>query len=322
MLPVPGLEVFRGSSEGDDWSLLVTSSLQGTVFQDGRLLKYHDLVSDIWFVARNGEIKAGVAVLRRAGNVLPGMPFAYYQGVMFSPDVDGLPIPRKSFWLLTLTNLLLETLTREYGQLHFGLHHSITDIRGFDWFNYGRPGQRRCTITPRYTALLDCSELRSVEAVLKAGRKDRRQDLRRAQQEGLTVSSGNDVDLLLRLYSAMFERQGTLVSADHRRALRAMATAAVTESIGEILFVTDRDREPVAAQLALYDSRSGHAVANASIDDGRLAGAATMACVAFVNRVFDKKLQWADFNGANSPARADFKHSLGASPRLFFDIHL
>ena len=36
--------------------------------------------------------------------------------------------------------------------------------------------------------------------------------------------------------------------------------------------------------------------------------------------IFKKKIKYLDFNGCNSPNRADFKHSFGAEPVLFFRV--
>ena len=36
---------------------------------------------------------------------------------------------------------------------------------------------------------------------------------------------------------------------------------------------------------------------------------------------FNKKMRYLDFNGCNSPHRADFKHSFGAEPKLYFRIN-
>lgn len=315
---VKGLKT-RRCEDLSEWDAFVRASPQGNIFCDSRLATAVDDKFEPWFLLRGDDVKAGIPLFRRPDGGATTMPFTYYQGLLLSPDVAQMKNQRYSNWLLQIVTRFLSDLTDCYSSLRLSLHPSLTDIRGFDWFNYGGPG-RRCRILPRYTAIIDCDQVGDTQTLLKASRKDRRQDFRRAHDNRLKVVRDADVECLVSLYCDMFATQGIEVSGEHRSTLRRLSEAAISHDFGELLFVVDDKSKIQAAQLVLYDEHSGHAVAQASRETGRGNGASTLACVEFLEHVRKRGLRWADLNGANSPDRADFKHSLDAPPQLFFEI--
>jgi hypothetical protein len=316
-----GMEVGRCHDQ-DLWDRFVASSPQGAVFCSSHFLAACDADVDYWMLERNGVAKIAMPVVHRSGEPW-SPPFSYYLGPMLAPEIDDLPIHRKAGWLQSAMAELLQALAQHYDAFILEMHHTLDDVRAFDWFNYHAPESGRCKIEPRYTGLVDLTVTQSVDELLRQGRKDRRQDRRRAEEAGLVMRHSRDVDdieLLIELYAETFQRQGLETNPDDIDALVSISNAALKNGFGEFIVIEDVNAKALATQLCLMDQRSAHAVANASRSEALNSGASALACLGFVNTALREGLRWADFNGANSPDRADFKHSFGAAPALYFSI--
>lgn len=302
------------------WNEFVAHSPQGSVFCDTRLLDAHGVDYDLWLLRKGSVPALGVVITKRHGRPTGPLLFSYYQGPLFGAHVETLPHYRQSRWMLDLFEVCLNELSARYNLLHFVLHHSVSDVRAFDWFNYHNPEKGRFAITPRYTALIDLAAFNSFEAFMRSVRKDRRQDRRVALENGVTVDDSRDVDLLVDLYEMTFARQGLPIEKNELHLLATLAEATLCNGLGRLLMARTKDGTAIAAQLFLQDRRCGHAVAAASHPEHRDLGGGTLVCLEFIRHCLDNKLDWVDFNGANSPDRAEFKHSFGARPQLYFDV--
>lgn len=307
-------------NDRETWNRFVAESPQGSIFCDTRLLDAYDVDYDLWFLYKGGLPAVAVPIIRRGKEVLGPQPFAYYRGPMFAPEVNALQHYRTSSWIIDLTQALLSELSERYDSLCFSLHYSLNDVRGFDWFNYHNPDGGRFEIAPRYTALVDLESFLDFDDFIHAVRKDRRQDRRNALENEVVIEETRDIALLSDLYEMTFSRQGLTVAAEEMKILWAVTEAALKHGFGQLLVARASDGRAVSAQLIYYDHRSAHAVIGANSPQSRLIGAGTFICFEFVRRSWERKLKWADFNGANSPDRAEFKHSFNAIPRLYFTV--
>ena len=77
----------------------------------------------------------------------------------------------------------------------------------------------------------------------------------------------------------------------------------------------------IASQLIFFDLKSAHAVAQVTDSKYLKQGVSSYLTDRIIEYSFNKKMRYLDFNGCNSPHRADFKHSFGAEPKLYFRIN-
>lgn len=314
-----GIDV-RLCTDSDFWNNFVDQSPQGSVFCRTELFDAYDASVDRWIIARKDSPVAALPIVHSNGHSPGLLPFTYYQGMMFSEEVNRLPPHRKFGWLQEIIAHALEVTTTRYESISLSLHHSFDDIRAFLWHNYHNPEAGQFRVVPRYTALLDLSRFPDEPSYRRAIRKDRRQDLGYAVKAECRISESEDVSLLLELVTASFAAQNIRPDPAELQALQAVASHGLTSGFAELLVAELAEHGPVAAQLVYYDTHSGHAVAAGNRGERRSAGAGAMLYLEMFRRCRARGLRILDFNGANSPSRADYKHSFGAMPRLFFAV--
>ncbi len=96
--------------------------------------------------------------------------------------------------------------------------------------------------------------------------------------------------------------------------------STLREGVGHVLLIRDRDGSVVSGQFFLKDAETFHAVAHGANMDGLSFGASAFCYRSLVNLAMESGVRYIDLNGANSPNRADYKHSWFAEPKLFFNI--
>ncbi len=81
-----------------------------------------------------------------------------------------------------------------------------------------------------------------------------------------------------------------------------------------------RDPTGVALAIALIFSDYDGTVHVPAVGTGDTRFGGTLLYFAILDQALADGAKSVDFNGANSPKRAYFKHSIGARPVLYFDI--
>ena len=129
---------------------------------------------------------------------------------MFSNEVNNLDNKRKFLWFYQITTALSKNITNYYKNFFLSLHHSINDIRGFDWWNYNT-SKKKFIIQPRYTAILNIKKFRNFNHYLESIRKDRRQDYNKAKNKGYSVSFINDLNIFKEFYEMTFKKNKQII---------------------------------------------------------------------------------------------------------------
>jgi hypothetical protein len=144
------------------WNEFVALSPQGTHYCSDEIITALGCVADYWLVMRNGYAVAGLPVITN-NDVSSGLPVhAYYVGLMFHPEAWNCKANRRTENILAISEAVMTELSQHYSAIQLCLHPDITDVRGFDWFNYHTPELGRVTISPRYSAqvVLDADHMR------------------------------------------------------------------------------------------------------------------------------------------------------------------
>jgi hypothetical protein len=303
------------------WDAFVAASPQGSVFCASWFLAALGVEVDRYFLRVGGRVLAAALVLRRDGFVLTAPhPFTMYQGVLLAPEVAAWPAHRAGKGIVDLTTALLDGLSARHAKLSFCLHPSFTDVRGVQWYRYGRPDAARLDV--RFTGVLPLAGLGDLDGYLAAVRTTRRYEHRRAQSRQLTVEVSDDIDTLDRLHRATFARQG-LERADAEAALlRAITTAALAAGAGELLIGRTPRGEAASATLFVRDAHTSYYLFGANAPALRALNAGTLLVVESVRRALERGVARVDFCGVNSPNRGDFKTSLGGVVTPYFVAHL
>ena len=307
-------------SAGDHWQHFVKNSPQGSIYCLPEVLEAFDIPIEYYFVTNNDRVVAAFPYIDAKSNFEePFLPYTYYTGVMFAHSIWQMPIYNRTECVITVTERIMDELSEKYDSIYFSCHPTLTDMRGFSWFNYHRPEKGTAIITPYYSAVLIFHELDDFTTLLRAARSMRRRSYKYAiERDDLRFKEVKSTKLLLDLLQETFLRQGLSIDELTQKHILNFSNKAVEGGWGHIYIAESPSGQCLSAGLFLNEwNRVMHLpiLANSSHPN-----AGTFLHLEVIKHCLDAGLKVFDFNGANSPLRGFFKHSFGADPQLFFEI--
>ena len=304
-----------------EWDEFVAHSPQTNLFCQTRFLEiYHDNY-DLLFVKKNELILMGVIILKNPNKSIIKKPFMY-QGLLSSKYIESLSSHKKIKKQLEIIQFFLIELESTYGPISLSLHHSLNDLRGFQWHNYHNSKGLKPSLNLNYTGVLDLKKVGIFEKVLKNARTVRRQEYKKCIKNGFTIEESNDISILDSLHKKTFERQGKKRSRAEFFLVTELAKESLDKGFGRLLICRSIKGTPTSASLFLFDDKTGYYLVGANDPEYRKDGTGGYVVFEQIRYCIEKELSYVDFMGINSPFRGDFKTSFNASPISFFDFTL
>ncbi|MEM7471495.1 MAG: GNAT family N-acetyltransferase [Pseudomonadota bacterium] len=295
------------------WQKLLERSPQGTCFLETGFLDLFDSPYRLYGVFRGGVCIMGVPVIYAAP-----LPWCYQQGPVFYDEVFKGGQAKSIQAEVELAEFAIEELAKHERRFRFSLSPTLTDVRGYDWVHYHDPDKPRCTLLPRYTATVSL-EGATRETMRLGARSARRQEERYStEREKLSAVEDGSVTELFALYAATFEKQDIAVPAEEKRLFNSYVAYFLESGRGHILVVRDDNGQALAAAFVFKDIDQVWHVPIIGVGQTRYGG--TMLYFKILDFALDRGGLSVDFDGANSPKRGYFKHSVGASARLYFEV--
>lgn len=301
--------------DASSWERFLQHSPQACIYCHPDVIDALGCTADYWFVMRNGYPAAAVPIITD-NRVCPGLPIhSYYTGLMLHDESWRCKPNRRTENLLGISAAVMEELSGTYEHIQMSLHPDLCDIRGFDWFNYHSPEQGRASISPRYTARIRLDE----DSIRHNARSSRRREERyAAEREGLQFTVDGSAAELIALWTASLQRQQSSPERSMLAQTERFADLMLEQEQAIIGCVRDDSGEAHAAGMLLFDHHGNAHLPVVGTSPSRYAG--TMLYFGLMDTAASRDVRTLDFNGANSPARAYFKHSIGGESTLFFHI--
>lgn len=303
----------RRIADLDIWRALLARSPQGTRFLDPDFLALFDVSFRLYGLFRGNICIMGLPVIDAAP-----LPWCYRQGPIFYDEISKGGMAKLIQYEIDLAEQAVTELARVEPHFHFSLSPDLWDVRGYDWAHYHDADKPRCRLTPRYTAILSL-ESATTEDIRAGSRSARRQEERYAsEREGLRPTADGRVDEMFALYTETFARQSATVPAQEAALFASYIQYFRDQDCGHILAVRDAAGVAVAMAFVFEDLDGVWHVPIIGTGDTRYGG--TMLYFYIVDFALARGAKAVDFDGANSPNRGYFKHSLGALPALYFEV--
>jgi hypothetical protein len=302
------------------WDEFVLNSEQSNIFCTSKFFRVLPARHQLFWLSENGKLRLGVIIHEALKN---GAPYSFvYNGIVWDPSVTEMPTHRRVRKQLDLTEGLLLRLLKFTNGIRLSLHHSIIDIRGFQWFHYHEPQLGQFKTQIKYTGLLDLSQFLSVDDLLMGIRQVRRQEYRRANENGFTTVESFDINDLSALHANIFDRQGLKMSQEEEAFSGSLAKRALENGFGRLVYCLSPDGDVAAASLFLYDEKCGYYLVGATHPDFRQDAPGTMALINQITWCLGQGIKQVDFVGVNSPNRGDYKTSFGAEVVPYHEVAL
>lgn len=300
------------------WAGLLSNSPHRTQFLEPEFIALFGAPVNYWGLDRKGVLVAGVPIIDAAAFNSRALPWCYYQGIAFHQEVWRAAPAKRTQYEIELAQELVTAIAKTQDRFSFSLHPTLRDVRGLDWVHYHDPDRPRLQISPRYTAIVDLDGADG-DSLRAACRSARRQEEGYAlDREELLASSDGTLEELTTLYLETFARQDFTPPQAERDMLPRYAKYFLNAGVGKLLAVRNRDGRALAIALIFQDYDGAIHVPIVGTGYTRYGG--TLLYFAVLDDALADGARAVDFNGANSPKRAYFKHSIGAKPVLYFDV--
>jgi hypothetical protein len=274
-----------------------------------------------WLLARKGDVPVCLWPVCLPDGVVPAIPeFCYYIGPVWNLHGTQAPVHR---WLADSTSVyqgFVRLMLPRYGKIRAQLPLGMHDVRVFDWWNYHEPRQPRFTIRPRYTACLRNVQSLGEDQLQGNLRNKRRQILRAILRQGVPPRSEIwETEELVELYQDVMGSRVNGIPAACLENIRALAALA-RQGRGEVVAFRDGGGEIMSAGMLLYGNGVANLVLCLTASKWRDEKITLWTMYSMILAGKARGMDTIDFNGANSPRRADDKHSYGAGAELFFEL--
>ena len=304
-----------------EWDEFVRTSPQNNLFCSTYFLDAFHQNYDKYFVVKGELILLGVLIIKDSAGTPLNNPFMY-QGILFSKYIELLSSHKKIKITLDSIQFLLTELESIYGTISLSLHHSLIDLRGFQWHNYHNKKGLKPSLNLNYTGILGIDEIENFDQILANARTVRRQEYNKCIKNGFTVEESLDVDILNSLHAKIFERQGINRSDSEVLLANEFAKESLSKGFGRLLVCKDKQGIPASISLFLFDDKTGYYLIGANDPEYRKFGTGGFVVLEQIRYCIEQGMSYVDFMGINSPFRGDFKTSLNASPRAYFSFEM
>ena len=256
--------------------------------------------------------------------------FSYYFGPFWvNSDLYDAPykIFKNNLEVLNSTMPLVETLANK---VSFSLVPEFPDLRPFLWWNYYDPNGSKFEINLKYTGRIRFkNRLSKDDLYLKFRADDKRKKIKKAVSEGyLTTRWGTSKQAheYANFYDKTLERTKGYLDDTARKTLIKMVGSADNDSYGSVNFkmieLVDSSSNSVEGfQLLLVGKEQVYAIVQSVTPEGMMKNGNVLLTFELIRFTNDNKFSL-DFNGANSPNRADDKHAFGADITHYYDLRL
>ena len=190
------MEIIKCNQE--DWDNFTRKSPDYTIFNDVKFLEIFEGAYDYLLCLKGNDVVAGICCNVENGDVVR-LPYQVYSGLLYA-NMSGLKLYRMNEDRFRAGECVSKYLMDNYGEVTFGNHWNVQDIRPFQWENYHERKNGYYDVDIRYTSILDISNPLDMSGYSKS----RRQAVRKGEEYGLITKEIFQIDEFMALYNRTF----------------------------------------------------------------------------------------------------------------------
>jgi len=298
------------------WDKFVDGSPQRSIFVYTKFLNLLGVKYDLVTCLEDGKIVAGTIIIYKSGKPIDGVfPFTEYQGLQLA-DNSHLANHSRISYELKVSEFFIRELADHYKSLCLCNSWRLCDLRAFQWHNYHQASSGIFDVGLRYGSILILKKYADFDDYLATIRTLRKREIKKARK-CLTINESKDEKVLIKLYRQTFARQGIKVNKEDIDLVRSICKGALKGGFGRLIYAK-LNNLTIAANLFLFDNRTGYYLIGASDPKYRNFGGGTLLMINAIENTFSRGLEEVDFVGANSPTRGDYKLSFNGDLKPYF----
>lgn len=294
---------------------------EASVFVKPSVLKILSYSTDWWGCYQGSTLVAVWPICRNEFGKVYTPEFTYYVGILFSNKFELQPNHRKLAYINYIYESFIQQFKNVYDNLSFST--SLTDIRYFLWQNHKEISGEKYTLTPRYTALISKINESNKLDLESNFRPARRRHIKNALSQGFSIAitkKSNQIGEVLKMYQSTLDRQHASATQSTRYQIEKMLQEIPEENSVCINGYPNNSDKLAFFALIFHAKNTANLVLNLTDSDYRDTNISSLGILECILAAKNIGCDIFDFNGANSPNRADDKHSYGAEQKLFFQI--
>ena len=299
-----------------------STSRHGTFFNRADTLEkiFHSV--DWWGYFQGSEIACAWPVALDPNKVpIRNYYFTYYVGPMWAFELPEYPSHKSSSLSNNVYNYFLDVFTKNYSEMTYAFPTGLNDVRPFIWRNQNNSRERH-DIEIKYTAKIN---LTNMDLILKNFRQVRRWELKNSILNGLEFVYDNfDIANILKFYNQnipLNNSQHESVGSNH--ILKKYLHLKASDGLRSIRVYENSSGKTIAFVLLGIHSGVVNVIVNNVSEEYKKNKSylGTYLNYLMIKKFLEEGNLLIDFNGANSPALADNKHSFGARAYSYFKIN-
>ena len=200
------------------------------------------------------------------------------------------------------------------------MHYSLLDVRIFDWWNYGL--KKKFKIIPKYSAIINF-EGKNYKEITSLYRYVRRYEIKHfiKYQNKIETCKSNFTEMA-KLYIKSNSTKYTKKEENNLKKDIKFLCNLANDGFGKVSCFKDKTSNSlIYFNIVLFDKKSAHLIINSCDKVWKRTGIMAWGVDNLLKDNIDKSKLF-DFNGANSPARGDDKHSYGAKKNYISKLNI
>lgn len=298
-------------TEYDKWDKLVAESPQGTLFHESSWLEASGEDFGIYGYFKGGELYAGIPFIQsklKLGikSFHPPSSTPYF-GIVFRKN-EGKYVTRISDEKDISRSIAIK-LKEDFDSISFDFSPFVTDMQPFVWEGFSSQ--------VKYTYILQYDDL---DEVWNGMDTKRRNDITKAEKDGVYVEFCDDFDQTIELVKKTFERQGKLVEfetsvIDYNKML-------VQKGRCKSFLAKNKDDKAIGAVYIIWDKKRSYYFLGGYDPEERHHGASAMAvweAIKFTKN--ELRLNCFDFEGSMLQPVEQYFRKFGGTLTPYYSVY-
>ncbi len=294
-------------SDYDLWNKFENNSPQSSIFSSIESLLTFNKNLDLFSISKGDEVKCMV-YLYTEGKKITRLPLIY-SGILFQAQKNQ----KNSRYLaekFKLTEIFIDSILNQYQSTDLNLHYNFEDIRPFLWFNYHEQNQPKFKTEVKYTSLINLKE-RSLEDLFKSLDDVKQRDIKKAiKDENYKINFDLDLKKLKELYLKTMKKNNSDFVDKNLEKLMIFYEKIYQNGKAfqtNIIF----KNKVIYCNFFSYHNKTACYLSGAGDQDVKERLGGTYSLWKSIEKCYEKKLDYIDLEGVNSPQRGSFKINFG-----------
>ncbi len=294
-------------SEFPLWDAFVEESPEGTLFHKSFWLNASGTKFLIYGYFKGGELFAGIPVVCRRAKTVDMPPLTPYLGVIFQQRetkyVNRISEEKE------INSEIARQIKHDFNNGYFQFTPGERDLQPFIWAGF--------SVGMRYTYIISLDA--SLEEIWQSMNDKRRNDIRKAEADGIIVTSGADFDKVYTLVAKTFARQEK--TATFQAAAYRYHTALKERGQCQAFLAQGKNGEDMAAMYLAWDNKRGYYLLGGYDPEQSHHGASALAMWAAIKFTKEKLgLNEFDFEGSMVPQIEQFFRKFGGTLTPYYTV--